>query len=58
MLKILTLAAITAFAFGTIERVAPSTAEAQASCHAKCEAKYPPGRSQALVQCKAKCKSG
>ena len=57
MTKYLALAAMTAMAFATIERVAPSTAEAQASCHSKCEAKYPPGRSQALVQCKAKCKS-
>jgi hypothetical protein len=57
MMKYLALAAMTAMAFGTIERVAPSTAQAQAKCHSNCDAKYPPGRSQANVQCKAKCKS-
>lgn len=56
-MKYLALAAVTAMAFATIERIAPSTAEAQAKCHANCDTKFPPGRGQANVQCKAKCKS-
>ena len=58
MTKYLAFAAMTAMAFATIERVAPSTAQAQAKCHANCDAKFPPGRGMANVQCKAKCKSG
>ncbi len=58
MTKYLVLAAMTAMAFATIERVAPSTAKAQAKCYANCDAKFPPGRGNASANCRAKCKPG